>query len=120
MSENATTTLEEHNRLLQLCQERPEGHTWVNVAPGLDRCTDCGSEIVDLSVENAPTFDFTFSGAATLTVKEIWPDGDAPENPTVADVIARIKSRWSRTGDFIDAWYLDQDVHVKVNGERAL
>jgi hypothetical protein len=28
---------------------------------------------------------------ATLTEAEIWPDGDAPENPTVEDVKAVLK-----------------------------
>lgn len=38
------------------------------------------------------TFYIEVSDSATLTVDEIWPDGDAPENPTVDDVIERIKA----------------------------
>jgi hypothetical protein len=33
-----------------------------------------------------PTFHFTYSCEVSLGVDEIWPDGDAPENPTLADV----------------------------------
>lgn len=31
-------------------------------------------------------FVFSVSGSVTLSVDEIWPDGDAPENPTADDV----------------------------------
>lgn len=33
-------------------------------------------------------FSIRFETEATLTVDEIWPDGDAPENPTAEDVRA--------------------------------
>lgn len=32
-------------------------------------------------------FDFSISCDVSLTVDEIWPDGDAPEDPTVDDVL---------------------------------
>ena len=34
------------------------------------------------------SFTITFDGSATLTVDEVWPDGDAPANPTLLDVHA--------------------------------
>lgn len=37
------------------------------------------------------SWTFTLEGAHDLTVEEIWPDGDAPENPTLADVIAVVQ-----------------------------
>lgn len=37
------------------------------------------------------TFLFEWVGIHGLGVSEIWPDGDAPENPTVDDVIAVIR-----------------------------
>lgn len=41
----------------------------------------------------------------TLGVDEIWPDGDAPENPTVEDVVAQMeKSQMT-----IDEWNLRPD-----------
>jgi len=42
-------TIQQKNDLLQECQSRPEGHAWINVAPGMDRCMRCGSEIFDLT-----------------------------------------------------------------------
>jgi hypothetical protein len=36
------------------------------------------------------TFTVDFGGAISLSVDEIWPDGDAPENPTANDVIQRM------------------------------
>lgn len=37
-------------------------------------------------------FLFEWVGSETLSVTDIWPDGDAPENPTTEDVLAKIKS----------------------------
>lgn len=34
------------------------------------------------------TFHIEWGGEADLLIEEIWPDGDAPENPTRDDVIA--------------------------------
>ena len=36
-------------------------------------------------------FEFTLDFSETFFVDEIWPDGDAPENPTVDDVRKAIK-----------------------------
>jgi hypothetical protein len=48
-------------------------------------------------------FTLSITGSVTLTVEQIWPDGDAPENPTVEDVRARVES-WGAVHvvDFID------------------
>lgn len=62
------------------------------------------------------TFNFTVDGAYSLTVDEIWPDGDAPENPSVQDVIAKVKSDCSSVYELIREWNLDQDLTVDVNG----
>lgn len=37
-------------------------------------------------------FLFEWCGEEYLTLEEIWPDGDAPEEPTVEDVIEKIKA----------------------------
>jgi len=38
-------------------------------------------------------FNIEWGGSADLTPDEVWPDGDAPENPTVEDVkTAMLKS----------------------------
>lgn len=57
------------------------------------------------------TFDITISH--TFTIDELWPDGDAPENPTTRNVydlveqcggLARVINDW----DLVD----DADLHV--------
>lgn len=65
------------------------------------------------------TFHFEWGGTADLTIAEVWPDGDAPENPTVDDVIVALRSR----GDYIEAmgrdWEFDlQDIEVRGPGGR--
>ena len=55
-------------------------------------------------------FTIRFDGDAYLTVDEIWPDGDAPENPTEHDV-AEVLKRYS-LGDLIDDWAIGPDVFV--------
>lgn len=37
-------------------------------------------------------FEIMYEVSAELTVEELWPDGDAPANPTAADVYGLIKS----------------------------
>jgi hypothetical protein len=60
------------------------------------------------------TFTITVGDEGVLTVDEIWPDGDAPENPTVDDVIAVVrKSGSGRT--FASDWGFS--LHVEVNGK---
>lgn len=58
-------------------------------------------------------FLFEVGDEGYLTVEEIWPDGDAPEDPTVEDVIAVVKksSRFSFARD----WGFEE--HVSVDGK---
>lgn len=58
-------------------------------------------------------FTIEVGDEASLSVNEIWPDGDAPENPTVEDVIAKIKQ--SSEFSFMSDWNFAQ--HVSVNGK---
>ncbi len=63
------------------------------------------------------TFQFEWGGTASLTVEEIWPDGDAPENPTVDDVLAQVRkagSLWQLASE----WNLDLQ-GVEVNGRDS-
>lgn len=52
------------------------------------------------------TFILQYDIDVTLDVDELWPDGDAPDDPTVADVVALIKrcGGWRKV---ISDWNLD-------------
>lgn len=54
-------------------------------------------------------FTINIQGDFALSLDEIWPNGDAPENPTVADVRA-VLPRDVR--DLISEWNLVPDVEV--------
>lgn len=55
-----------------------------------------------------------WGGEATLTVDEIWPNGDAPENPTRDDVIAQI-AKEGNPRSFARNWNCDIE-GVEVDG----
>lgn len=57
-------------------------------------------------------FYIEFSGGYELDVADIWVDGDAPENPTVQDVVDVIEESWSE-GRFIDDWNLIPTIEVR-------
>lgn len=63
--------------------------------------------------KSAPQFLIEVGDEAYLTVEEIWPDGDAPANPTVEDVAAQIKK--SSRFNFARDWGFED--HVSVNGK---
>jgi hypothetical protein len=66
-------------------------------------------------------FRLYYEGETFLRVQDLWPDGDAPENPTVADVRALMRAEgphWK----VIREWDLDHDVVISVDrvlGEQA-
>lgn len=49
-----------------------------------------------------------------LTLSEIWPDGNAPENPTAEDVMAEIRKSGS-VSSFISDW--NMELFVEVDGK---
>jgi hypothetical protein len=61
------------------------------------------------------TFLIEWGGEACLTVDEIWPDKNAPENPTVEDVIA-VMRREGSLSRLLSNWNLDIE-GVEVNGK---
>lgn len=71
-----------------------------------------------LESSKTKTFDFDFYGAMTLSAKEVWPDGDAPKNPTARDVILKIKAKHVTIGQFLDAWKLSPELEVFIDGEH--
>jgi len=54
---------------------------------------------------NSPTIE--------LGLDQIWPDGDAPENPTAADVIAQMQQEGS-VRDCIFEWSLHEFMSIAV------
>lgn len=63
-------------------------------------------------------FVFEANCYQTLTVSELWPDGDAPENPTTADVLALVK-KCGGAKQILDDWDLLYDIDLYVDGEMA-
>lgn len=51
-------------------------------------------------------------GAHSLTVDDVWPDGDAPETPTADDVLNLLERDGLSRG--IDDWNLDFRVIIRV------
>lgn len=63
------------------------------------------------------SFNIAITAEWDLSEDEIWPDGDGPENPTTADVIAELtKIRPQRRA--LHDWNLDE-YEVTVDGEEV-
>jgi hypothetical protein len=58
-------------------------------------------------------FTISFDGAVTLTEDEIWPDGDAPENPTPLDAKRVMEAHGHKMRTLHD-WGLTDDLAVYV------
>lgn len=63
-------------------------------------------------------FEISIEASVYLTVEEIWPDGDAPEDPIAADVKALLEKSGPKMRVLRD-WDLLQDVDVYVETERV-
>lgn len=59
------------------------------------------------------TITIDITGTADLAVANVWPDGDAPDVPTAADVLARLTERGLLRG--ITDWALPIGVQVRVD-----
>ena len=59
-------------------------------------------------------FTVIFSGSATMEKDWIWPDGGAPENPTVEDVVQAIKDDTRDAAEFINEWNMGDSIEVHV------
>ena len=62
-------------------------------------------------------FNFSISADIWLDVSAIWPDGDAPENPTVADVLAVIAESGGAERVIRD-WDLDHEIVLTVSDDK--
>jgi hypothetical protein len=76
----------------------------------------------DLPKQVGKSFTISFSGECPLTLAEIWPDGDAPANPTSQDVVDRIKATCGDSlSAFFSEWNLEGDVEVSITpSEKVL
>ncbi len=59
-------------------------------------------------------FQISVDCTVYLTVDEIWPDGDAPENPTVDDVAEAIRVDCGGVVGLLSDWQLADDTTVSV------
>jgi len=64
--------------------------------------------------KSTKSFNFSIYTDVVLTVDEIWPDGNAPENPTVADVVAVIDN-CGGTRSVLRDWDLDNDLTLTIS-----
>lgn len=65
------------------------------------------------------TFHFEWGGTADLIVTDIWPDGDAPADPTTDDVIkAMMRSNgWATPKSVCQDWNFElEDIEVRGDG----
>lgn len=65
---------------------------------------------------SAKKFSISIGGEYTLSVEDIWPDGDAPENPTSADVAAAIDEDCIDVASLIKDWNMPCWVDVRPVG----
>jgi len=72
-------------------------------------------------------FNITINGDHLLKIEDIWPDGDAPENPTAEDVRRLIESLvnadevvMNLAAYLIDEWNLQCDVGIQLKETNDL
>lgn len=61
------------------------------------------------------TFLFHLEVEHELTLDQIWPDGDAPENPTIEDVKAVVEGYGTKQRVYED-WILTDDLTLTIYG----
>lgn len=60
------------------------------------------------------SFTITLEMDVSLTAEEVWPDDDAPEDPTAEDVLAVMKGKGHGKLDAVDAFNLEESVSLHV------
>lgn len=63
---------------------------------------------------NDPKFRISYQMDAVLSVKNLWPDGNAPENPTEEDVLKLIDNDGGIL-DVIHKWNLDSYPYLNMD-----
>ncbi len=60
-------------------------------------------------------------GEVVLSVEDIWPDGDAPPDPTVEDVVVQMRSTGCAAVTLVRYWSLLDEIEVSASdGSRAV
>lgn len=62
-------------------------------------------------------FHIEWGGEVTLPVTDIWPNGDGPEDPSVADVI-KLMRKSGTLRNLCKEWHMDIE-GVSVNGKDS-
>ncbi len=62
-------------------------------------------------------FNFDLQALVWFDLSEIWPDGDAPENPTAADV-AKVIEQCGGLRRVLRDWDLDQNLTLTISHGR--
>lgn len=65
-----------------------------------------------------PMFHFSISYDVSYSVEEIWPDGDAPANPTLDDVMAVIVKCGGKRR-VLDEWSMTDDLDLSVSDGKT-
>lgn len=63
-------------------------------------------------MKNNKSFRIVFEVDEVLTIQDLWPDGDASENPTIADVYKLINKHGGL--DILKSWNLADGSYFKV------
>jgi len=70
--------------------------------------------------KNPPgSFFVTVDLDITMDVNEIWPDGDAPENPTVKDVVNVMEECSYSPINLLSEWSLDRYLTITVTDGKG-
>jgi hypothetical protein len=84
----------------------------------LQYCRVCKGAEGDLKLScPGPRFEFEVEGRIFLHRDAIWPDNDAPENPTVEDVAAVIKKAGGAQKILKD-WDLEPELFLTVSDDK--
>lgn len=59
-------------------------------------------------------FNFDLQALLWLNLEQIWPDGDAPENPTAADV-AKVIEQCGGLATVIREWGLEDELTLTIS-----
>lgn len=65
------------------------------------------------------SFTLVFTGSVILTEGDLWPDDDAPENPTKEDVEELLEEYEYDIAGLIRDWNLEDEISVKVDDGTA-